>query len=303
MDPVIGSALISAGSSLFGGLFGKKKGPSTYQQTQEAMGAQAKYSREYGEQYGFNPLTLLGVSSPVAGGQIYDNPMGQAVADAGMILGDALLKRTDAQKLTRAKERIKELQERIDHDTTRPKIGGVYAQRESSPMLRPSNGGGNARVVAGAVPSGQDTDNNGNNRHSVGLSAEDGKLDPLLDVHPADPRREVDNEPIRTHAGWIAVDNPTFGRLEIPTLDGDEPLHWYDYPDLVVPLINKYGEKATSWVPQGRYMGEGISLDQHPKNMGWRGRSAPKPRPAPPSKRGTGKGKSMGSPSRPSDFY
>lgn len=118
---------------LLGELFGKKKGPSTYQQTQEAMGALAKYAREYGEQYGFSPLTLLGASSPVARGQIMDNPMEQAIADASMILGDAWTKRTDAQKLQRSHVRINELQAKLDHQTLRPKIGGVYAQREASP--------------------------------------------------------------------------------------------------------------------------------------------------------------------------
>lgn len=219
MDPVIGSALISAGSSLFGGLFGKKKGPSTYQQTQEAMGAQAKYAREYGEQYGFDPLTLLGVSSPVAGGQIMDNPMGQAIADAGMILADAWSKRTDAQKLQRSKERINELQTKLDHQTLRPKVGGVYAKREMSPMLRPSNGGANERVGGSSgLPDLPDGAADYSNR-----SGQPDVLRPLPDRLASDPRREVDNDKQKTHSGFMVVDNPSFDYpIYVPTMDGDE---------------------------------------------------------------------------------
>lgn len=33
----------------------------------------------------------------------------------------------------------------------------------------------------------------------------------------------------------MRIDNPNVGiPLRVPTLDGDEPLHWYDYPDLAL---------------------------------------------------------------------
>ena len=47
-----------------GGLFGKK-GDSAYKQTRDAMIGQAETARVAGEKYGFNPLTLLGASSPL----------------------------------------------------------------------------------------------------------------------------------------------------------------------------------------------------------------------------------------------
>lgn len=61
--PGIGSVLGGLGG-LFGG--GKKK--STHMETAQAISGQARGAREAAEMYGFNPLTLLGASSAVAGG-------------------------------------------------------------------------------------------------------------------------------------------------------------------------------------------------------------------------------------------
>jgi len=68
-EPATTSALISAGSRLLGGLLGGKKssGDPATNTTLGIMG-QAQGARRWGEEYGFNPLTLLGASSAQGGG-------------------------------------------------------------------------------------------------------------------------------------------------------------------------------------------------------------------------------------------
>ncbi|MBJ2150314.1 hypothetical protein, partial [Paracoccus sp. IB05] len=82
MDPVIGSALIGAGSSLLGGLMGKKANPG--RDTRHVILNQVGTWREAGERFGFNPLTVAQASGgTVAPGGSDPNYMGNAIADAG----------------------------------------------------------------------------------------------------------------------------------------------------------------------------------------------------------------------------
>jgi hypothetical protein len=59
-----------------------------------------------------------------------------------------------------------------------------------------------------------------------------------MDVSPVDPRRGVDNQKVTMGSGFMGVDNPYLPfPVYFPTVDGDEALHWYDYPDLVLPVL------------------------------------------------------------------
>lgn len=130
MDPVIGSALISAGGSLLGGIFGKKKDKYVVPDYQQI--------RDKAEAAGFNPLTALG-SAPgsVVPGQNY---MGSAIADAALMLADGYAKHKERAQLERMTERAKKLEHQVQNLTLRPKVGGIYAQRISSPAIGGRNG-------------------------------------------------------------------------------------------------------------------------------------------------------------------
>ncbi|MBJ2150156.1 hypothetical protein JC607_04660 [Paracoccus sp. IB05] len=143
-----------------------------------------------------------------------------------MILADAWAKRTDAQKLQRSNERIKELQTKLDHQTLRPKVGGVYAQREMSPMLPAANGGSNGQNASSVPPSG------GSARIPDGDNAWFGRG--LSTKSALDDRRKVDNQDIKTHPGVMVLDNPNLPfDIYVPTLDGDEALTFNELPGLL----------------------------------------------------------------------
>lgn len=219
---MVASALIGAGASLLGGLLGKKdKVASAYQQTREGIQAQAKYAREYGDIYGWNPLTLLGASQPMGAQNLGggNNYMGAAVSDAGMILADALTKQKDVGRLERAERMNEHLRKQVTDLTLRPAVPGVYGAANGA-------GGGDAAVSDGVVPVGPAG-------VRAGSESADGSgpyLEPLRDTDPADPRRETDHKPVATHPGWMVIDNPTVGRMWFPTLDGDEALDVTQYP-------------------------------------------------------------------------
>lgn len=130
---MVASALIGAGASLLGGLFKKKpKEKSAEQNSREAILGQAAGARQASEKYGFNPLTLLGASSAV--GPSYttsENYMGNAIADAGMILADHISGKKEAGQITQLKEQNEKLRKQIQDQTLRPKVGGIYARREA----------------------------------------------------------------------------------------------------------------------------------------------------------------------------
>lgn len=128
-------ALIGAGASLLGGILGKPKERSAEQNSREALLGQAAGARKAAEKYGFNPLTLLGVSSAV-GPSESSAYMGSAIADAGMMLADGLQRRQDELgQISQLEQQNRELQERVQSLTLRPRVGGVYAQREAVPSV------------------------------------------------------------------------------------------------------------------------------------------------------------------------
>jgi hypothetical protein len=108
--------------------------------------------RTAAEKAGFNPLAVLGSSgvpspvsrtsgvplAPAAQSVGYIPPtdyMGSAIAEAGLALSDSFMRsefRSNAGKLEANRERLRRTKEAMQRDTIRPKVGGVYAQREQT---------------------------------------------------------------------------------------------------------------------------------------------------------------------------
>ena len=222
----IAGSLIGAGGSLIGGLLGKQKG---YSPREQGLG-HVEGMMQASEAFGINPLFLLG--NVAAGGGIpSQNYMGSAIADAAMLLGDAVSKNKEKQQLTQKNEQIAKLQKRIDNLTLRPKVGGIYAQNEQTPTIGSALGRGGDASAIQTVARG-----NGSSGGSAGAGGAAGVSRPLMETSALDSRRDVDNAPIKTGPGVMVIDNEWLpAPAYVPTLDGDEPLNWYDYPSLIVP--------------------------------------------------------------------
>lgn len=137
MDPIIGGALISAGSSLFGGLFGKKP-PTSGQNSFSHVSGIMRAS----EKFGFNPLTLLGSVGAVGGGTP-QNYMGAAIADAGLAYANGMTEKGRLDQIKRSndlEEANLELRRKVEQMTIRPKVGGIYAANQQTPTLAQSLG-------------------------------------------------------------------------------------------------------------------------------------------------------------------
>lgn len=230
------AAAISAGATLVGGLLGQSASKKAREQEvrmfyENREWNQPEHVRYRAEQAGFNPLLFIGpgVGQSAApnisgGGQNY---LGSAIADAGMILADGLSRRKESQKVSQLEAQNKKLAEQVQSLTLRPKVGGIYANRQATPTLRQALGvpnGVSASSSQSAFGTGGVSDDS--NTPSAGLA-------PLAKREAVDLRREVENSPVKTHSGVMVVDNPYVGRLRFPTLDGDEVLQWYDYPTLI----------------------------------------------------------------------
>ena len=219
-------------ASVIGGLFGSKD--TTKESWKGSYGSLVGHAQGAIEGYrrtGINPLTLLG-ATPSSGQPWGVDPMGQAFADAAMFAADSFLKKGNQQALlvNEYQRQNKELQDRLTHVTLQPKVPGVYgggdgaAAGVADPVLpvEPSGGG----RVAG--PAGR----------------------PLSDVDRgflADERRPVDNEDVKSHPGYMLVDNPALPvPMRVLTLDGDEPLHWYEYPSVAQPLATMAWDIGTA---------------------------------------------------------
>lgn len=240
MDPLVTSSLISAGSSLLGGLMGgddRKKNARAMTDQIKANARSAEvmptHIRKGAETAGFNPLTVLtqgqspGVQYP---GITSQNYMGAAVADAGMIIADAVAKSGQNAQVSALEAQNAKLAEQVQSLTLRPKVGGIYAGRVSTPTTGAALGVSNASAVQNVV--GGD-DSNGS---TVAASVR-----PLAETLPVDPRRKVDNSDIKTNSGFMVIDNPAVGfPIYSPTLDGDEALQWYDLPTLGLNAAGSY---------------------------------------------------------------
>lgn len=144
MDPLIGSALISGATSLLGGLFGRKS-------EKKAIAAQNEYNnptniRKRAEEAGFNPLSFIGPGvglQTTTGGSNY---MGSAIADAGMAFADSMAKKAELGKLDELQQANAKLAAKVQALTLRPKVAGIYAQRQSTPTIPAAVGGKDAKA-------------------------------------------------------------------------------------------------------------------------------------------------------------
>lgn len=131
----LGPALIGAGSSLLGGALSNKA-------ERKGIAAQNAYNdpaqiRARAESAGFNPLLFVG---PGVGNQTTaasGGYMGAAIADAGMQIADQMSKNRELARLEKLSAENKKLAEKVQALTIRPKVGGVYAQREETPFFGP----------------------------------------------------------------------------------------------------------------------------------------------------------------------
>jgi hypothetical protein len=215
----VGPALIQAGGSLLGGLFGKKApsaGQNAYSHVKGIMRA--------ADAFGFNPLTLLGAVTPMAGSAT-PNYMGEAISNAAAIAADALSRRgAPAARLQRAEEENERLQRKVDRLSLRPNVPGVYNGVGVSADVSP------LRAHSSVV----DADS-GWRFNPVGAPVRDVVgSDVLGDVDAIDPRRAVEHKPVPTSPGVLKVDNPHLPfPVYVPSVDGDEVLG----PDIItVPL-------------------------------------------------------------------
>ena len=230
MDPILGGALINAGGSLLGGLLGKDPPKPSAMVVSHIKGVMDASKR-----FGMNPLTILGAVGGPTQGAAPQNHMGAALADAAMFAADAFLKEGNQQALlvNQYQEQNRQLQERLTHVTLNPKVPGVY-------------GGGDGVGVAGGAAGVSGAGSRGG-----GVAGGGGWVRPLADSDIVDPRREVQNEKQRTHSGFLVIDSPWFGKVRVPTLDGDEALDIFDLPSMaaVAPqLAWNLGSKAGEWL-------------------------------------------------------
>lgn len=122
MDPITASALISAGSSLLGGIFNNK------QRNKELRMSDPAYIRQRAEAAGFNPLLFTN--------QAFQNSsnvptFGSALADAGHFLGEGLLRNQEmkseqALRITELQQQNERLTELMRRTTLNPQSRSIY---------------------------------------------------------------------------------------------------------------------------------------------------------------------------------
>ena len=150
MDP---ATIIGIGSTLLGGLFAPKPKYVVPDYAKIRSGAEAA---------GFNPLTAL-TQGPA--GQVVqpENYMGNAIASAGLMLADNLTKTARAARLQKLTGENERLQDKVQRLTLQPKIGGVYARRESVPTLGAALGASRDQSGVSAVADNGGSGNGGGN--------------------------------------------------------------------------------------------------------------------------------------------
>lgn len=142
MDPTIMGSLISAGSSLLGGLFNNK------QRNKELSMSDPAYIRKRAEAAGFNPLLFTN--------QAFQNSsnvptFGSALADAGHFLGEGMLRNQEmkgeqALRITELQQQNERLTELMRRTTMAPPSRSVFE--------RNSNGNSNSGSNNSAAPVG-----------------------------------------------------------------------------------------------------------------------------------------------------
>lgn len=205
----VGQTVIGAGTSLLSAKMGQ---PKNKWQVPDYAGIRSK-----AEAAGFNPLTALSA----APGQAVQsqNYMGAAIADAGLMLADTLAKNKNAGQVSKLAQSNAALTKKVQALTLRPKVGGVYAQRQATPSMRAALGGSNGQGVARSSGGVSAPSVAGGGGAGVGASANPA---PLLTSDTLDPRRGIDNTDIVSDAGYIIIDNPALGEpIRVPAVNGE----------------------------------------------------------------------------------
>ncbi|MBW4983471.1 hypothetical protein KZZ07_13060 [Mameliella sp. CS4] len=159
MDPFVTGSLISAGSSLLGGLFG---GPDPVGQQiglQKSLDKQRPGWIRYGaEKAGFNPLVFAGPTG--LAGTLPTGPglMGDAIARAGAAISDGFSEKAqlDMQKaeLEVERQRLEALREEVK---LAPNVPGIYnGNRQAGSGVGGRQSGGSAAPAGAAKPAGPD---------------------------------------------------------------------------------------------------------------------------------------------------
>lgn len=224
----LAAPIIGALGSVVGGLLNKPK-------NEYVVPDYAKI-RAKAEAAGVNPLFAM-ANAP---GQVVQTQgyMGSAVADAAMIMADAVAKQPGAGKLSQVQAQNRALSKQVQSLTLRPKVGGIYAQRGVTPSLRKALGVGD--VSQGVRRSSSFGADNSGLVPSVGVGS-GGSARGLADTLPIDPRREVDNAKITTTSGFMVADNPNVDfPIYVPSLDGDEALTLGEMPTALAAVAGSY---------------------------------------------------------------
>lgn len=138
------SAWITAGATLLGGLLSK---PKPKYVVPDYAGI-----RKGAEAAGFNPLTAL-TQGPAGSVVDMSGGMGASIAEAGLMLADNLKKASASSKLSQAQSENAKLKAKVVNLTLRPKVAGIYAQRQAVPSLAGALGassGASSSTVAAA---------------------------------------------------------------------------------------------------------------------------------------------------------
>lgn len=236
--------LLAVAGSILGGLFGRSKqkvisaGDNRYSDVQGIMRA--------AKDFGFNPLTLL-TQGQAIGPTVttQDNSaFGAGIANAFALAGDAITaRRAQTQKLNDYQNQNRRLMAKVNAITLRSPVPGVYG---TSKMPSDPEVYGNDTFLAP----------DGGGSVSGGPAGSPAGLEPLREVHPFDPRRGVDNVPMKSHSGWITIDNPATGPMNVPSLDGDEALSLGEYPTALYAWATRergIGFKAFSAMRDGTW--------------------------------------------------
>ena len=99
---------------------------------------QAAGARMAAEEFGFNPLTLLGVSTPIAPANAGQSGIGASIADAAMILGQGLINNTDKQRLAGLESTVAKQAKKLNDYQLRPRVPGPIQTRVASVTAGPA---------------------------------------------------------------------------------------------------------------------------------------------------------------------